>query len=271
MAYAEEDAQELALTEALAVAAGDVAREWWRDQYMEWLRHNGRSSSSTSSSPSTSTSNDDEMSCGVESSASRFSPWAHFEATAELVALMQAGGQPDTRVFLKPIYKACKHLANDRPTVAKTSACWTPNQRPLRLFDSDGRGGPEAIVGEAAERLASWHRRVVDAEVTQATARWRAQPGRHFAVAVAIGEWLLALANHGDEALGIYQPQPQLQPSFVFNTIITSKKEELPHELAPSVRARTQPVDRSPCAPICLFLSRYPSILSPILLDVRVH
>ena len=36
---------------------------------------------------------------------------------------------------------------------------------------------------------------------------------------------------------------------------------------SPTVRARPQ-VDRSLCAPICLFLSRYPSTLPPILLNV---
>ena len=185
------DAQQLALTEALAAAAGQAARRW------------------------------------ALSHAAEAGGWAALDGTAEWVALMAAGGRPDTRSFLRPVYKACKNLPNDRPTVAKTRACWTPHQTAASTFNR-GRGGGGSggkadgdRSGEDSDDDASssW-REAVEEEVARATRRWEAQPGRHFLAAVAVGEWLVQLSTVGDAALGI-PPQPQLQPSFAFNTILT--------------------------------------------------
>ena len=103
---------------------------------------------------------------------------------------------PDTRMFLKPVYRVCKNLSagvDVASVVPKTPAAYEPFQK------EKGRQDPGA-------------------EAAAAEARWR----RHanFAQAVAVAEWVVSLSRTGDGELGL-PPQPQLQPAYVYNTIIT--------------------------------------------------
>lgn len=115
--------------------------------------------------------------------------------TSELVTEMQKGRTLDTRLFLRPIYKLCKHMTTDdnNATVPRTSQCWIPFQNILI-------------------------RRDASIEVEEAGLRWRQHV--NFAASIAIAEWIVNLSTIGDVKLGI-NPQTHLQPVYAYNTIIT--------------------------------------------------
>eukprot|EP00615_Pteridomonas_danica_P005885 CAMPEP_0114341440 /NCGR_PEP_ID=MMETSP0101-20121206/9049_1 /TAXON_ID=38822 ORGANISM="Pteridomonas danica, Strain PT" /NCGR_SAMPLE_ID=MMETSP0101 /ASSEMBLY_ACC=CAM_ASM_000211 /LENGTH=1699 /DNA_ID=CAMNT_0001475045 /DNA_START=42 /DNA_END=5141 /DNA_ORIENTATION=+ len=121
--------------------------------------------------------------------------FAHLEGTSELVADMLKGKKPGTRLFLRPIYKFCKHMITDEnhPTVPRTSKCWIPFQKAIMRDDPH-------------------------VETKSAGIRWR----RHtnFALSFAIAEWIVQLSTIGDKDLNI-PIQSHLQPAYAFNTIIT--------------------------------------------------
>jgi hypothetical protein len=160
--------------------------------------------------------------------------WASFNGTEELVAEMAAGGHPDTRNFLKPVYRVCKNIcrAVDVTAVApRTPECYEPYQK--QVLRADGQD--------------PWE------EASAAAIRWRDHA--NFAQAIAVAEWVVALASGGDAGLGI-PPQPQLQPQFVYNTIITMCQRASAaleaqatyarmchHQLAPDVFTMTALVD----------------------------
>ena len=139
---------------------------------------------------------------------------------------MAAGGRPDTRSFLRPCTRPAESA--QRPAHRRQDSRLLDTPQTASSTFNRGRGGGGSGGGADGDRSgedsdddasSSW-REAVEEEVARATRRWEAQPGRHFLAAVAVGEWLVQLSTVGDAALGI-PPQPQLQPSFAFNTILT--------------------------------------------------
>ena len=127
--------------------------------------------------------------------------WTTFNGTEEIVAEMAAGGFPDTRAFLKPVYRVCKNI------------CASPG------VDSaaDVQHQPDCDMSHH-EREMRADSRDSSQEAGIAKAHWLKHS--NFVEAVAVAEWVVALSSSGDASLGI-PPQPQLQPQFVFNTIVT--------------------------------------------------
>jgi len=127
--------------------------------------------------------------------------WTSFNGTEEIVAEMVAGGFPDTRAFLKPVYRVCK------------SICASPSVDAA----ADTLHQPECDMSHQ-ERVMRADSRDPSQEAGIAKAHWLKHA--NFVEAVAVAEWVVALSASGDASLGI-PPQPQLQPQFVFNTIVT--------------------------------------------------
>jgi hypothetical protein len=131
----------------------------------------------------------------VSSEYSKGIDFATWSGTSDLVEKMKKGAHLDTRLFLRPIYKLCKHMTADdkNPTVPRTSQCWIPFQEQLV------RNDPEVEAREAGQR-------------------WRVHV--NFAASVAIAEWVVQLSIAGDPTMGI-PPQTHLQPVYAYNTIVT--------------------------------------------------
>jgi len=145
--------------------------------------------------------------------------WSTYGGTADLFKKMARGEKPDTRAFLRPIYKAGKHLG-------------------VGATDDDGD-----LVDHPVDPIL---------EAQARGARWRKHGS--FVSALALAEWLVVLRDKGWNAT--IPPQAQLQPSYAYNTIITmcqrasAAKEAIAcygrmcfHGLAPDVFTMTALVD----------------------------
>ena len=107
--------------------------------------------------------------------------WHRHDGTAGLVRMMQEKERPDTRPFLRPIFRWCKHIVGK---------------------NQDERGIQTSV----------------SAEDPTSRARWVARP--KFLRALALSEYVVSLKVEGDSARGIPK-QPQLQPVYCYNTLIT--------------------------------------------------
>ena len=107
--------------------------------------------------------------------------WERLDGTAGLVADMRKGERPDTRPFLRPIFRWCKHIVGR---------------------DQDARGIQRSLQSADAT----------------SRARWLARP--KFLRALALSEYVARLKVEGDGERSI-PAQPQLQPIYCYNTLIT--------------------------------------------------
>ena len=104
-------------------------------------------------------------------------------------AMITEGANPDTRPFLRPVYKVCKHLLASRGASSSSSSSSSAFSSPVDETDDD------------------------------AVRRW-AKQNNNFIRALAIAEWVVLLSREGDHYRKIPR-QPQLQPAYILNTIIT--------------------------------------------------